>query len=368
VVDAEPVRALLAVDAMKESTVDKFILGQADNGKTCDLSLRTAVHVGIIGASGCGKTASTGFQLALTALSRGYRVIILDGKCGMDWTPFDTVAERHDTDRHSFLPQMEAVHQEYEQRLDIAKRYQVRHISELRTADYPPVLVIVEEYGDLARLTPRAQMTRIEGMLDSLGAKGRAADVHFCLIDQYPEMWSQTVMGATKAKILYQMGPGQGAKVGDYYVQDLPDYGKFRYRQVPYNAWHVAPELPTYINVVQRAQLAGKIQRYPMLIDGSATVRNDNRTDRTADSKRTPPQEGADSGQREYQTPNTPPLPSAPDSGQSADTLTEKQREVIEYLRANPNVSLRDAELDLGISKTYIGDLRRMFAEEINRG
>ena len=83
-----PAALLSLSDALNRSTTEQLILGQADNGSVCAVNLRSSVHIGIYGASGCGKTESTGFQLALAAIKTGYQTVILDGKGGMDWSSF----------------------------------------------------------------------------------------------------------------------------------------------------------------------------------------------------------------------------------------------------------------------------------------
>ena len=196
VIDVTP--RLLTTDALNQSKRDRFILGQSDSGALCTVNMRDAVHLGIVGATGCGKTVSTGYQLALEALKTNYQVVILDPKGGMDWGDFAAVTEWHDTDTANFADQMRHIYIEYQRRMEIAKRHDVRHISRLNDADLPPLLCIVEEYGELTRRLKRADRDKVDGMIDSMAQKGRAADIHMALIDQYPEFWSQQVRMATK--------------------------------------------------------------------------------------------------------------------------------------------------------------------------
>lgn len=260
--------ALTLSRALNTSTVDSLILGATDQNQPCRINLRSAVHLAIVGASGCGKTVSSGYQLALAALKTGYRTIILDPKGGMDWAPFAHVAEYHPTNATLIADQFAPIYAEYQRRMDLAARHQVSHIAHLNQTDIPPLLFLLEEYGDLCRelrrLRRTADIDRIDSWIDTIATKGRAADIHIALIDQYPDQWSQQTLMATKAKIVYQVGPGQGNKVGEWHAERLPDNGRFLHRQTEYNAWHVAPHLPTLLSALPA-------HRYPPLLATSAT-------------------------------------------------------------------------------------------------
>jgi hypothetical protein len=250
--------------ALNRSAVDNLILGATDTNQPCGINLRNAVHLAIVGASGCGKTASSGYQLALSALKTGYRTLILDPKEGMDWKVFNRAAEWHPTDPTLIEDQLHAVYTEYERRMDIAAKHSVRHIADLnQPAELPPILLIMEEYGDLCRellrLRQTATIERMDSWIDTIASKGRAADVHIAFIDQYPDQWSPQILMATKAKIVYQVGPGQGNKIGEWHAERLPDNGRFLHRQTEYNAWHVAPHLPTLLRALPP-------HRYPPLL------------------------------------------------------------------------------------------------------
>lgn len=342
-IEAEPdAPRLTATDALRQSTRDEIVLGQADDGRLCKVNLRTAVHLAIVGATGTGKSVSTGYQLALAALGRGYQVVVLDPKGGMDWRAFERVCEWHDTDVHNIGDQMWAVHCEYLRRMQIAKQYDVNHIAKLNSQELPPLLIVLEEYGDLCARMNTGTRNQIDGWIDGISQRGRAADVHLALIDQFPQNWSKQLMMATKAKVIYKMGPGQGNVVGDWHAQNLPDHGRFRHDLHEYNAWFVEPHLPHYLDMVQ-----SKLPRYPALIDGQAV-----RVDQESGVR--PSGEGVYTG-----TGHTPP----PDTGQWTDTgqYNETQERVWDYLRENPSASVRAVADALNISKTQVGVYRKQF-------
>ena len=282
-----PAVMLSLSDALNRSTTEQLILGQADNGSVCAINLRSSVHIGIYGASGCGKTESTGFQLALAAIKTGYQTVILDGKGGMDWSSFRPVTEWHETDAHVFHWQMSAVYAEYERRMTMARGNQVSHVKELRRPDLPPLLVIIEEIGAVFNQMRLRKMTgelnEIGDRIDIIATNGRAADMHMALITQHPKELGNQVLMATKAKIIYKFGPGQGNSVGDWHAERLPDTGRFRYNRDEYNPWWVKPKLDQLVSVLPP-------HRFPLLIkDSSQGSQGSQRGVSTSGHTHTPP-------------------------------------------------------------------------------
>lgn len=240
----EPYIAMTGVQAVMQATPNNFIYGQAQNGALCKVDMHSSVNVGIVGAPGCGKTASSGYQTGLNVLNFGGRLIVLDGKGGIDWKMFARVAEHHMMDGGTLADQMHYIHQEYERRMAMVARYKVQHMSELQHPEFPPIYVIVEEYGINAADMGKKDSTFCDGIINEMTKKGRVTDIHFIVIDQNPkETWSQMLLMATKAKLVYQMGPNQGNTVGEWHAQNLPDKGAFFHRKVQYDAWFMAPEL-----------------------------------------------------------------------------------------------------------------------------
>jgi hypothetical protein len=233
----EPYIAMTGVEALRQATPSNFILGQAQNGALCKVDLHNAQHMGIVGAPGCGKTVSTAYSAGFSVFNFGGRLIVLDGKDGIDWKMWARVAEHHMMDSGVLADQMHYVHQEYVRRMAMVARYNVQHLSKLEHPDFPSLYVIVEEYGANASGMNKKDAAFCDGIINEMTQKGRVTDIHLVIIDQDPRYWSPLLLMCTKAKILYKVGPNQGNVVGDYHAQELPDTGVFRYQKVEYNAW-----------------------------------------------------------------------------------------------------------------------------------
>lgn len=247
-VDQRPAAAppIALPDAIRQSTPDKWIIGQSpETGELATLNLRQSVHAGIIGATGTGKTASLGYLMAAHAVRSGYHVVILDPKGGADWRPWQAVAEWHESDRTTFGDQVRAVEAEHERRAIAVRRAETPNVMALPTPPRP-ILVVIEEYGDLIsqmRQAKASDAAKVDDMLDRLLRLSRMTDIHLLMIDQYPEHWSNQVLAGTKAKAVFQLGPNQGAKVQEYQANQLPDVGRYLLKGKQYDAWHAAPNL-----------------------------------------------------------------------------------------------------------------------------
>jgi hypothetical protein len=243
---APPREPLSLPAAFKRSEPEKWIIGQnPEAGTLATIQPRQSVHAGIIGATGTGKTASLGFLIAAYAIRHGWHTVILDPKGGADWEPWSRHAEWHESDRTTFPDQVRAIEAEHDRRYATVKAAHVPDVGQLRTPP-PPVLVVVEEYGDLIdqlRKAKRSEAEAVDTMLDRLLRLSRMTDIHLLFIDQYPEHWSNQVIAGTKAKAVFQLGPNQGAKLEEYKASKLPDCGRFLLRGKEYDAWHVAPDV-----------------------------------------------------------------------------------------------------------------------------
>lgn len=242
---------LALVDALKQSTADRWIVGQAEDGKLAAFNPRAHAHAAIVGSTGTGKTTSVGYALVLQAIRQQYHTIILDPDGGADWSRFRSHCEWHEADRTTFPGQVEAIHRLFESRAD--------------DANVQPVFVVLEEYGDLIRqlrVTSKADADGVDVMLDTLLRRGRKRGVHLCFIDQYPEHWSQQVIGGTKFRAVFQLGPNQGAKLEEYKAAQLPDVGTFLVREQRYLSWDAAASASTALSYVP-------VGNVPRIIDGA---------------------------------------------------------------------------------------------------
>lgn len=242
---AAPVHPLSLPAAFKQSVPEKWLIGQnPDAGDLAVIQPRQSVHIGVIGATGTGKTASVGFLLVAYAIRFGWHTVILDPKGGADWRPWDRHAEWHAADYGTFADQIRAVEREHNRRSALlSDDGSASDVTELRTPP-PPILIVIEEYGDLIaqlRAAKRSDADHVDAILDRLMRLSRMTDIHLLFIDQYPEHWSDQVLAGTKAKAIFQLGPNQGAKVREYKADKLPDVGRFILRGQEYDSWDVKP-------------------------------------------------------------------------------------------------------------------------------
>lgn len=265
---APVVEPLRLTDALSQSTPQKWLLGQDDTGQTVAFDPATQQNLGIVGATGTGKTTGSGFHALLLALKFGWHPVILDPKGGADLSRFDVHCEWNATDADIFGEQMALIRREHDRRAAILRDHQAPNIDALRTKELPHILVFCEEYGDMweqiAATKKQKEIARIDHDIDSMMRMSRMTGIHFCFVDQFPEKWSQQVFSATKMRLVYQVAPGQDSYLREYKADTLPDRGAFMYRRQIWQPWHVAPEL-------RRLLFDAPISGYPRLIEG-ATV------------------------------------------------------------------------------------------------
>lgn len=268
--DYKPVEPLRLTDALSQSTPQRWLLGQDDTGQTVAFDPATQQNLGIVGATGTGKTTGSGFHALLLALKFGWHPVILDPKGGTDLNRFDVHCEWNATDADIFGDQMALIRREHDRRAAILRDHQAPNIDALRTKELPHILVFCEEYGDMweqiAATKKQKEIARIDHDIDSMMRMSRMTGVHFCFVDQFPEKWSQQVFSATKMRLVYQVAPGQDSYLREYKADTLPDRGAFMYRRQIWQPWHVEPEL-------RRLLFDAPMSGYPRLIDG-VTVPN----------------------------------------------------------------------------------------------
>lgn len=232
--DAKPVAAPLTLaDAVQQAGRERLLIGQSDAGHFAIYNPALHGHAAIVGSTGTGKTTGAAFTAALSALAAGYQLLILDPESGADWSVFQSHATVHESDRSVFGEQIAALTQEYARRGDGAQNAM-------------PLLIIIEEYGDLIRQLRsirRRDAENVDVQLDLLLRRGRKRGVHLLLVDQYPEHWSQQVIAGVKFRAVFQLGPNQGARMEEYHASKLPGRGVFLHDGERYNAWHAQPQV-----------------------------------------------------------------------------------------------------------------------------
>lgn len=239
-------------EAMRAASGDRLVLGHSpETGEIAEVDLSRAIHVGIVGATGTGKTAGAGMLAVLQARAAGYHVAILDPKGGMDWRPFERIAEWQRTDARTLPGQMDRVIAEHERRLALCQRHGRPNIRGL-SAQIPPVLLVIEEIGKLRRDLRIAKQTealeRLDAQIEELITMSRSTAIHLLIVDQYSNHWSGQLMAGTKAKLIHKIGPNQGAKFAEYKAHELADVGEFMIGRSVYQSWHTAAEAPAYLS------------------------------------------------------------------------------------------------------------------------
>lgn len=323
-IPSTPAQILTLDDAVRTAAPDRLLVGQNEAGNLAVFNPKLHGHGAIVGSTGTGKTTSAAFTVATAALAAGYGLVILDPEGGADWAAFGAHADLHEADRETFPGQVDAIVEEYMRRAE---------------QPGPPLLVVIEEYGDLIRqlrTAKRADAEHVDNALDLLLRRGRKRSMHLLLVDQYPEHWSQQVIAGAKFRAVFRLGPNQGAKMEEYHAGKLPDRGAFLHNGEQYDAWHVQPALRRLLATVPATPA-------PHIIDGSYTVRSEERV-------------GSTSGANTERTPERTPAPNA-DPGP-----TDLQEIVWQWRERNPAGSQAEMRRQLGdrgidISRGYAHEL-----------
>lgn len=214
---------------------DEWVIGQNEHtGALATFNPARQAHAGILGATGTGKTTSVGFLLVTQAIAHGWHVVILDPDGGIDWGIFSSHAEHHDADAETLYHQVDRIGSLFDSRVD-------------NTESDRPVLIVIEEYGDLIatlRIQEHGKARHVEAVLAQIFQRGRKRRIHIVLIDQYPDNWSKQAVANAKGLFVFQLGPNQGAKVQEYHANKLPDQGSFLHNGTRYETWHAKMEMP----------------------------------------------------------------------------------------------------------------------------
>lgn len=314
----EPMELLTLKQAVAQSTPEAWIIGQnQETGKLAYFKPNEAIHLAILGATGTGKTSSTGMTVVGYALKNGWRVSILDGKNrGDDWSKFSRWCEHTWIDSSNFANALKPIKAEYDRRSEL-----------LRFENPPklqPLLVMIEEYGDINDgLTGKAKEAA-NSILDTLVRKARDTEIHLCFIDQYPEKWEQQLLNNTKSKVVYWLN--DGAIVKEHKIYTLAEKGEFMLKGQKYASWYVKPMVKAFLSDVPAVQYPPLSVRPSVEDDGgSIPLVADKRTDGQAD-------------------------------------ITDLQAAVLQWRRDNPEGSQADCRrameaIGLTLSRQYASDL-----------
>lgn len=253
-------------DALADSTPDRWLVGHnPESGIRLQFDTDADENIGIIGSRGTGKTASTGYHVIIQALQSGWHPIILDPKGGVDLKLFNSHCEWYDTDDQTWPDQIKAITDEHQRRQAMLKDAGASNISELPGNPLSHLLVVMEEYGaiweDVERRLQRKAVAELDSNIDQLMRLSRATGIHWCIIDQQPEKWSEQVFGGIKFKLCYQVASSTASRLKEYEADTLPSRGWFMHRRNKYQSWHVKPQVREWLSTVPTSN-------YPQLIDG----------------------------------------------------------------------------------------------------
>lgn len=331
--DWEP---LTVQDALAQSTDTEWVLGQnQESGELFKLNLREIVHFGIVGATGTGKTAYTAILMMANALRSKWRVIILDGKGGADWSKYSKVLEYHALDYTNVSAFIGSLTQEYERRQAKLNEASANNIWEL-TPIPRPTMVMIDEFGavmDSLKIANATEYKRVGLELGNLLRLSRSSGISMVFCDQDPSKWPSAMRANLPVNICFKLGGMKGNSVAEYNLNELDRTGHFQVNGDRYHAW------PTY--KVIDSILPGIDYKKP-----KALLAVDNSPVPSSVPRSTVPMGGVEQ--------QKPPL-----AEQGNDGPTELQDRVWAWRDANPNgtqAQLR-AEFDqlrIEISKTHV--------------
>jgi len=195
---------------------DGVVLGQ--NRKTGELALyspRDHGHLSIWGGTGQGKSSRAAMTAALWLIRHDYHVLILDIDKGKTWGVLDGWAEFLPTDETVFPRQCNHLMREWKRRTDLLAQHSAFDWSALPPgAAFPPIAVIVEEYGALRIALQGAgdeTIQKADKAFSILARRGRAAGIYLILLDQRPLKWPDAVMSNCSLNALtFAQGIGKG--------------------------------------------------------------------------------------------------------------------------------------------------------------
>ncbi|MBT9173487.1 MAG: hypothetical protein DDT21_01888 [Syntrophomonadaceae bacterium] len=289
--------------------------------------------VRVHGVTGGGKTALCRMLVA-QAIRHEWEVTILDTRQGKDWGLFRSHANVIDAREPEVA--LDAIKQEvahYEQRDTVLGQYQAADVQELQRisgASFGRRLFVVEEVQSHhinAEFSGGKEYRKAFWMaLHKLTKDARATGIHGLYIDQMPKNWAEGVRYNSEA-ICFELSDYGGRIAGYVYAHKLSKYHcHFR-------------------GAIVKAGFLTDSQIMQALAIAPTQVRRV-----SADTSQGHATPEADTGQ-------------TPDSGQADTTheLTEIQRKVAEYVKVNPDAGVRPMARDLGIGKSYAGELREEY-------
>ncbi|MFN8488099.1 MAG: FtsK/SpoIIIE domain-containing protein [Caldilineaceae bacterium] len=255
-----PPTALLpdAIAAFEQSTKTQWVLGQnRESGEPYTLCPQEVVHFGIVGATGAGKTAYVALLVVANALRSGWRVVVLDGKGGADWSRLAEFVEYHTLDYTNvaeFVLQIKAEYERRQAKIKAAGIHSVWALNEQGKTMPRPTLFVIDEFGatmDALRVASLGEYKKLVVELGNLLRLSRATGLHLVFCDQDPSKWPGTMRANLPVNIVFRLGGQKGNGISEYSLNELERTGHFQVNGERYHAW------PTY-QVIN--QLLGRIK------------------------------------------------------------------------------------------------------------
>ncbi|MBK8772869.1 MAG: hypothetical protein IPM06_20900 [Rhizobiales bacterium] len=248
--------------ALTQTTHKKWILGQnRESGELAIWMPDSTPHIGVIGASGSGKTESSIMHL-ITAARTGpaatrWHVIILDPIGGADLRPFSAKTEWHDTSADVFPDQLAALSAIMEERKRLCSAAGVPRVADLPDAPRQ-VMLLIDEFGQLMSRLRGAARESASVVLEDIVRVGRKWGIHLALCDQDKSRWSPTIRDNISPTLTYRMADYGGSRVKAFDADTLST-GQFVMGRRVFDAWHVAPRLGEILSAMpaQSARLIG---------------------------------------------------------------------------------------------------------------
>jgi len=303
-----------------------------------------------VGSNGTGKTAYVALLLMAYALRFRFRVVVLDGKGGADWSKFRDLVEYSALDYTNVGEIVGQLYSEYQHRQGILNAAGANSIWELPKGQTPrPTMILIDEFGavmDSLKAADRSRYKAVELDFGNLLRLSRGAGMYVLPCDQNPTKWPATMRANMPVNICFRLGGNIGNAINEYNLDKLERLGHFQMGGVDYHAWPTyeaidgllggieykkpkallitqqelqtpKPQRPAYstIDSTIAARGVGKGQKYPPAIDsdnstinsdfGRNTPVDDSTINSTIDS-------AINSGDSDNSTINKPPLTGKP--------------------------------------------------------
>lgn len=236
---------LTVVDAFNQSDRFKWIIGQnKTTGELCVINPKQNSHFGIVGSNGTGKTAYVALLLMAYALKYKFRVIVLDGKGGADWSKFRDLVEYSPLDYTNVGDIVGQLYSEYQHRQGILNAVGANSIWEVPKGQAPrPTMILIDEFGavmDSLKAADRNRYKSVELDLGNLLRLSRGAGMYILPCDQNPTKWPATMRANMPVNICFRLGGNIGNAINEYNLDKLERLGHFQMGGTDYHAW------PTY--------------------------------------------------------------------------------------------------------------------------